>query len=125
MQRAARQTTKDAAMRDLLFRNLTSLDRKRKILSSSEIFDKSGVRTTVRRHFMYIVKEVREGEVAKQSPCLFILKHRDTKKRTEKFFCRMKGSVYAISNNRIYLITFMHSLKISLVAIPEEMMKYT
>jgi len=112
-------------MRDLLFRNLTSLDRKRKILSSSEIFDKSGVRTIVRRHFMYIVKEVQDQEVTRQSPCLFILKHRDTQKRTEKFFCRMKGSVYAVSQGKVYMITFMHSLKITLAAIPEQLMKYT
>jgi len=112
-------------MRDLLFRNLTSLDRKRKILSSSEIFDKSGVRTIVRRHFMYIVREVQDQDVTKQSPALFVLKHRDTRSRTEKFFCRMKGSVYAVSKGKVYLVIFMHSLKITLVAIPEQMMKYT
>jgi hypothetical protein len=113
-------------MRDLLFRNLTSLDRKRKILASSEIFDKSGVRTVVRRHFVYIVKEVpAQQEITRQPAYLFVLKVRNTKVRTEKFFCRMKGCVYAVSNNRVYVITFMHSLKICLTAIPEDLMKYT
>jgi hypothetical protein len=113
-------------MRDLLFRNLTSLDRKRKILSSSEIFDKSGIRTVVRRHFVYMVKQLPEGEkFQKQPPYMFILKERNTKERVEKFFCRMKGSVYAVSGGKAYLITFMHSLKICLTSIPEGMMKYT
>ena len=113
-------------MRDLLFRNLTSLDRKRKILASSEIFDKSGVRTVVRRHFVYLVKELPvDVKFEKQPPYLFILKVRDTKEKVEKFFCRMKGSVYAISGDRAYLITFMHSLKICLTAIPDSLMKYT
>jgi hypothetical protein len=113
-------------MRDLLFRNLTSLDRKRKILASSEIFDKSGVRTVVRRHFVYIVNEVSpEAAVTKKPSYLFVLKVRNTKERTEKFFCRMKGCIYAVSNNKVYVITFMHSLKICLSAIPENLMKYT
>jgi hypothetical protein len=113
-------------MRDLLFRNLTSLDRKRKILASSEIFDKSGVRTVVRRHFVYIVKEVAEGvKIQKQPSYLFVLKERKTAQRIEKFFCRMKGSVYAIANEKVYCVTFMHSLKICLSAIPDDAMKYT
>lgn len=113
-------------MRDLLFRNLTSLDRKRKVLASSEIFDKSGVRTVVRRHFAYMVKELPAGtELEKQPPYLFIFKEKNTRERAEKFFCRMKGSVYAASEGRMYLITFMHSLKICLTSIPDELMKYT
>ena len=113
-------------MRDLLFRNLTSLDRKRKILASSEIFDRSGVRTVVRKHFVYMVKELEtNAKIEKQAPYLVIFKKRDTKEKTEKFFCRMKGSVYAVSGSKLYLITFMHSLKICLAAIPESLMKYT
>ncbi len=113
-------------MRDLLFRNLTSLDRKKKILASSEIFDKSGVRTIVRRHFVYMVKEMGvDAKLEKQPAYLFVFKERKTKEKTEKFFCRMKGSVYAISGEKIYRITFMHSLKICLNAIPEDLMKYT
>ncbi|MCX7927953.1 MAG: hypothetical protein N2606_07485 [Candidatus Omnitrophica bacterium] len=112
-------------MRDLVFRNLTSPDHKRKILSSSEIFDKEGTRTIIRRHFIYIVKEVTDKQIEKQPPILAVLKERNTKEKIEKFFCRMKGSVYAVSNGRVYLITFMHTLKILLCAIPKEMMKYT
>lgn len=113
-------------MRDLLFRNLTSLDHRKKILASSEIFDKSGIRTVVRRHFVYIVKEVAaDVKIQKQPSYLFVLKERKTAQRIEKFFCRMKGSIYAISNEKVYCITFMHSLKICLSAIPENLMKYT
>ncbi len=113
-------------MRDLLFRNLTSLDRKRKILTTLEIFDKSGVRTVVRKHFIYMVKEVaRDVKMVKQPSYMFIIKEKNTKERVEKFSCRIKSSVYAISAGRIYFITFIHSLKICLTAIPENMMKYT
>jgi hypothetical protein len=30
----------------------------------------------------------------------------------------MKGSIYAVSNGKLFLIFFMHSLKITLTAIP-------
>lgn len=113
-------------MRDVLFRNLTSLDRKRKILASSEIFDKSGVRTVVRKHFVYMVKELPlDLKFEKQPPYLFVLKVKNTKEKVEKFFCRIKGSVYAISQDKAYLINFTHSLKICLSAIPDGLMKYT
>lgn len=95
-------------------------------MASSEIFDKSGVRTVVRKHFVYMVKDVTEGaKLEKQPPYLVIFKKRDTKEKTEKFFCRMKGSVYAVCEGKVYLITFMHSLKICLTAIPDSLMKYT
>ncbi len=112
-------------MRDLLFRDLTSFDRKRKILASSEIFDKSGVRTIVRRHFIYMVKELPAGtKIAKPIPATFICKERNTKEKTEKFFCRIKSSLYVVSGGKVFFITFMHSLRICLTAIPDSLMKY-
>jgi hypothetical protein len=112
-------------MRDLLFKNLTSNNKQRKVLASSEIFDKSGLRTIVRRHFIYFVREVTENKIEKQQPYLFIVKERNSKEKREKFYCRIKGSVYAVYNNRVYLVRFMHSLKINLVAIPEGSVNYT
>lgn len=105
-------------MRDLLFKNLTSMDKKRKIIASYETLDKNGVRSIIRRHFICILKEVKDVKtVEKPDPYLSVIKARNTKEHTEKFFCRMKGSVIAIYNNRLYLIVFMHTLKISLEAV--------
>jgi len=107
-------------MRDLLFRNLTSIERKRRILTSSEVFDKSGIRTVVRRHFIYIVKESpADVQPGKQPSYMFIRKESNSKEKTERFFCRIKNSVYAVLDGKIYLINFTHSLKICLTAIPE------
>lgn len=107
-------------MRDLLFKNLTSEDKKRKMISSSEIVDKAGVRTIVRRHFIYFAKEIEDNNVTKHSPYLFVLKERNTKEKKEKFYCRMKGSVYAVCQGHLFLVQFMHSLKINIVAISKE-----
>jgi len=103
-------------MRDLLFRNITSTDKKRKIIASSEIDDKQGMRTIIRRHFVCIVKEIKERNLTKPLPYLYVLKEHNSKEHKEKFFFRIKGSICAISNDKLYLILFMHSLKINLVA---------
>lgn len=107
-------------MRDLLFKNLTSTDKKRKIISSSEIMDQEGVRSIIRRHFVCLVKEVQDKEADKPLPYLYVLKARNTKEHKEKFFCRIKGSVYASSGEKLYLLLFMHSLKINLMSPTEQ-----
>jgi hypothetical protein len=111
-------------MRDLLFKNLTSDDHRKKIISSSEIVDKAGVRTIVRRHFVYFVREVPDQQLERQAPYLFVIKEHNTKEKKEKFYCRMKGNLYAIYQERLFLVHFMHSLRINLIAIPQGLAKY-
>ena len=108
-------------MRDLLFKNLTSQDKKKRIIASSEIVDKAGVRSIVRRHFICLIRELnperQDGGVNKIAPCVYILKQEDTKEQKKKFICRVKGSVYAVNNGRVFLILFIHSLKINLLTL--------
>ena len=111
-------------MRDLVFKNLTSNDKKRRIIASSETIDKQGVRSIIRRHFVCIVKEVKDCPAERPLPYLYVLKERNSKERKDNFFCRIKGSVYAVSDGRLLLILFMHSLKINLAALPQDSIKY-
>ena len=111
-------------MRDLLFKNLTSEDKKRKIIASSEVVDKQGVRSIIRRHFVCLVKEIEDSQLQRPMPYLYVLKEHNTREQKEKFFCRIKGSIYAVYNGRLFLILFMHSLKISLSAINADLIKY-
>ena len=121
-------------MRDLIFKNLTSEDKKRKILTSSEIMDKEGVRSIIRRHFVCIVKEinpalacksgVKDKQIFKPQPYLYVLKERNNGEQREKFFCRIKGSICAVHKGRLFLVLFMHSLKISLTPVPQDSFKY-
>jgi len=106
-------------MRDLLFRNLTSSDRKRRVISSSEISDKEGVRSIIRRHFICMVREVASQDMQKPAPFLYVLKEQNTKEQRQRFFCKVKGSICAINRGRLFLIVFMHTLKIDLAAIPQ------
>ncbi|MFH1269514.1 MAG: hypothetical protein ABIH75_00455 [Candidatus Omnitrophota bacterium] len=115
---------KEHKMRDLLFKNLTSEDKKRKIFSSSEVSDKQGVRSTIHRHFACIIKEVQEKDVSKPKPYLYVLKEHNSREQKEKFFCRIKGSIYAVHKGRLFILMFMHSLKISLVPTPQDSLSY-
>jgi len=106
-------------MRDLLFKNLTSEDHRRRIIASHEVVDKQGVRSVIRRHFIYMLKEISdEHNIEKPLPYLYVLKEHNTKEHKEKFFCKIKGSLCAINKGKLFLIVFMHSLRIDLVANP-------
>jgi len=102
-------------MRDLLYKNLTSDDKRRKIIASSEISDKEGVRSVISRHFIWLLKEVKDCSVKnKPASSIYVLKEKNTKECKQKYFCRIKGSIYAVAGSKIFLIMYMHSLKIHL-----------
>ncbi len=107
-------------MRDLLFKHLTSADKKRRVVSSSEVVDQEGTRTIIKRHFAYIIREVNTKATDKPLPSVYVLKERNTSQEMEKFFCKLKNSVYAFYNDKLYLILFIHTLKITLTNITED-----
>ncbi|MCX5698720.1 MAG: hypothetical protein NTX01_03370 [Candidatus Omnitrophica bacterium] len=101
-------------MRDLLYKNLTFPNRGRKIIASSEVADKAGVHSVVRRHFAYIVKPIPSTAVIKPQPYLYVLKERNTKQKLEHFFCKIKGSVLAENKEKFFQIFFVHTLSVEL-----------
>lgn len=106
-------------MRDLVFKNLISNDKKRRVFSSSEVVDKEGIRSVIRRHFVCMLKEIKEVNAAvKPLPYLYVLKSKNSKENREKFFCRIKGSLFAQFNGKQFLVLYMHSLKICFSSAP-------
>jgi len=103
-------------MRDLLYKNLTSTDRTRKVITSSEITDKQGVHSVVRRHFACRIKQIDSLEAPNPSPYLYVIKERNTKQKREHFFCKLKGNVLTKNNEKLFLVTFVHTLNIELTA---------
>ncbi len=110
-------------MRDLLFKNLTSETKKRRILASSETIDRQGIRSIIHRHFICLIKEIKDKQFSKPEPYLYVLKEHNNRERLEKFFYRVKGSIYAVHKGQLFLVLFMHSLKISLTPAPETLLK--
>ena len=103
-------------MRDLLYKNLTSADRSRRVIATSETTDKEGVHSVVRRHFACLVKQVESANVYKPEPYLYVLKERNTKLKREHFFCKIKGSILMVNQGKLFLILFVHTLNIELTA---------
>jgi hypothetical protein len=103
-------------MRDLLYKNLTSADRSRRIIASSEIADKEGIHSVVRRHFACMIRQVEKADVVKPAPYLYVLKERNTGEKREHFFCKIKGSFLAVNKEKLFLIVFVHTLSIQLTA---------
>lgn len=101
-------------MRDLVFKNLTSIEKKRRILTTSEVIENKGVQTRIRRSFIYIVKNADEVKSALPEPRLSVLKIKDSCSGKEKFFCRVKGGLYLSNNNKLLFVVFSHSLSINL-----------
>ena len=108
-------------MRDLLFKNLTSNDHRRKIIASSEVVEKQGIRSIIRRHFICMLKEIKdEHNIEKPVGHVHIVKEHNTLEQRERFFCKIKGSLCAVNKGKLFLVIFMHSLKIDLVATPQQ-----
>lgn len=103
-------------MRALLYKNLTSSDRSRKIITSSEVTDKEGIHSVVRRHFACMVKQPENTDAQKQRPYLYVLKERNTKEKKERFFCKIKGSLLAENKGKLLHILFIHTLSVELTA---------
>lgn len=108
-------------MRDIVFKNLTSENRKRKVIASSEVTNKEGIHSVIHRHFICVIKEIVGKQGPRPAPYMHVLKERNSRERRERFFCKIKGSVYAVNKDKLYLILFMHTLNITLTAVPQEL----
>lgn len=110
-------------MRNLLYKNLTSADRSRRVIASSETTDKEGVHSVVRRHFACMIKQVESASLVKPEPYLYVLKERNTKQKREHFFCKIKGSILVVNKGKLFLIFFVHTLNIELTATDSKLSK--
>lgn len=106
-------------MRDLVFKNLTSNQKGRKVLCTYEKMEQGGVLTRIKRSFVYIIKNAHDSQAKKlYTPHLYILKIKDTHVNKEKFLCRIKGSIHIVNDSKLYLVAFSHSLSIDLTPVP-------
>lgn len=107
-------------MRDILYRNLTSGTKGRKRISTSEVTDKEGVHSVIRRHFACIAKEIKQVERNCPQPSLYMVKEHDSKEQRERFFCKIKGNLLLKKGDKLYRILYLHSLQINLTTLQEK-----
>lgn len=101
-------------MKNLYFRNITSDNRRQRILSSSELSESAGMRTAINRHLVCRIYDVEKAGLPLPRPTLYVLKKQDKKEKVEIFYCRIKGSMYFALKNKLCLISFINSLRIQL-----------
>ena len=117
-------------MREILFKNLTMVSSRKKDISLKEIFENNGVLSKTERRCFYFIKDIAPlGEGTdfqkwvdlqnKTSPVtkrhFFIFKEHNEKLGLDKLVCKIAGTFYAIINNTIYTIAFLHSFKANFV----------
>lgn len=113
-------------MRDILFKNLTSLDHHRRDIFLSEAFVDNGVATKTEKHFVYLVRDhtylddPQEFEswikkYASKGPHLkdlSVLKIYDSKTGEERFEVKVVGTLYILREHDIFNIEFTQTFKI-------------
>jgi len=110
---SALSLAKGKIMRNLVFKNLTSKDHTRKIILAKETFEEEGISTVIQKHLIYFVRQIKQqGPNDKVKPELFIIKQKNSHSKTEAFLVKMKAGMYIQYEGNLYVINFLHSLKI-------------
>ncbi len=118
-------------MREVVFKNLTSAASNKRDVLLKEVFEKSGITARTERRSFYFVKNVtpiidngdlnrfidsQNGSANMNGHRRFhIMKHHNDATRIDKLICKIAGTFYAVANNNIYTIAFLHSFKVSFV----------
>lgn len=118
-------------MRELVFKNLTSEDRLKRDVFVEEVVEKDGVQAKTTRRCLYFIKEKvlvkgpadmqkisdMKMETEKYKKHFHVLKEHKTSLGEDKLMCKVAGTFYAMVNQYLYCIVFVHTFKITFSAI--------
>ena len=113
-------------MRDVLFKNLTTLDHHKRDIFLSEAFVQNGVTTKTQKHFIYSIRDhafldnpqklqTWMQKYASKGPRLkdlSVLKTYDNKTGEEKFEVKIMGNLYVLREQDLFNIDFTQVFKI-------------
>lgn len=117
-------------MREVIFRELTSIESRKKNIFLKEIFEKDGIVARTERRSFYFIKEVRslnaEEDIgvwlnSKDAACslnkrqFHIFKEHSDTLGEDKVICKISGVFYAVVDRKVYTIAFLNSFKVSFV----------
>jgi hypothetical protein len=115
-------------MREVVFKNMTSVQSRKKDILLKEVFERDGVMARTERRSFYFIKDVNHLKsddelqkwVGSQSNVnepvkrhFHILKEHSDRLGIDKFICKIFGIFYAVIDRDIYTIAFLHSFKIN------------
>lgn len=114
-------------MRELLIKNMTAWDHNKRDIFVEETVIKDGIRAKTRRRCLYFIKEKTRIDKPMDLKALaemnaidenakrhfHVLKERNSDLGVDKLMCKVAGTIYAMVNNYLYCIVFVHVFKIS------------
>lgn len=114
-------------MREVVFKNILSDNSRVKNIFLQEVFERDGVLARTERRCFYFIKDVtpigqvesikkwvdRKNAVESLGKRHFhIFKEHNDSHFEDKLICKIIGTFYAIVNNNVYTVAFMHSFKV-------------
>ena len=114
-------------MREVIFKNLTSFQSRKKDIFLQEVFEKDGVLAKTERRCFYFIKNVadleQKGDIQKwldaqnnsQSTAkkhFYIFKEHSDAHGEDRLLCKIAGTFYAVVNDKVYTIGFLHSFRV-------------
>lgn len=118
-------------MRELLFKNMTSWDHNKRDIFVQEVIEKDGILAKTTRRCLYFIKDktriknpmdlknISEIKLDNSNTKrhFHVLKERDSDLGVDKLMCKVAGTFYAMVNEYLYCIAFVHVFKISFCAV--------
>lgn len=114
-------------MREVVYKNLTSISSRKKDIFLQEVFEKDGLTAKTERRCLYFVRDIVHLDksddlqkwVTKQNEVgtinkrhFYIFKEHSDKLGEDKLICKILGNFYAVVENSVYTIAFLQSFKI-------------
>jgi len=117
-------------MREVIFKHLSTKESRKKDIFLREVFEKDGIVANTERRCFYFIKEMTKladeadlqkwlesqggvEPVPKRHFC--ILKEHNDELAKDRLICKIAGTFYAVVDNCVYTIAFLHSFKVSFV----------
>ncbi len=119
-------------MREILYKNLTNSDSRKRDLCIREVVEKDGVTTRIEKRCVYFVREIICINDASDLECLkglketsnawkrrhfHVLRKHNSDTGEDRLTCKVAGTLYAIIGRYVFYVAFVHSLKIDLSAL--------
>lgn len=113
-------------MREVVFKNLTSLSSRKKDIVLTEAFERNGVLAKTERRCFYFIRNISSIEGCnnidkwidaqnggkKNARRFHIFKEHNDALNEDKVICRIEGEFYAVISEAVYTIGFLHYFKV-------------
>jgi hypothetical protein len=113
-------------MREILFKDLTSIASRKKDIFLKEVFERDGVIAKTERRCFYFIKDIlpidgpdglqewlssQNDTPSMKKRHFYILKEHSDSLGEDKVVCKIAGTFYAVAGQSVYTIAFLHSFK--------------